>query len=283
MLLAQGGGDLLAGEGLLAGKDAVGALDQGDRGPQRRPSLGKLRADRPAAEHDHALRDHLRGGRVAVVPGPDRVEAVDRRHRRAAAGGEHDDPIRGQGRVADRHPPLSIEVPLAAEQLDPVLLEPRQLRGVAEVVDDLVAAGEDPVGVEVAGHRLGDAGNAPCLGQQLAGAEQCLRGHAGVVGALAADQVLLDDRDAHAAVGEPPGADLARGARPEHYRVEFGLVHAGAPTRQRTIELDIARGRQASTWSVRANGCRSRLPEASLNPGTNQYVRTMSSPLPLSQ
>jgi hypothetical protein len=35
---------------------------------------------------------------------------------------------------------------------------------------------------------------------------------------------------------------------------------------------------QASTWSVRANGCRSRLPEASLNPGTNQYVRTMSSP-----
>ena len=45
----------------------------------------------------------------------------------------------------------------------------------------------------------------------------------------------------------------------------------------------IARGRQASTWSTRANGCRSRLPEASLNPSTNQYVRTMSSPSPLSQ
>ncbi len=30
------------------------------------------------------------------------------------------------------------------------------------------------------------------------------------------------------------------------------------------------------------DGCRSRLSEASLNPDTNQYVRTMSSPLPLS-
>ena len=55
------------------------------------------------------------------------------------------------------------------------------------------------------------AGDPPRLAQHVGGAQQRLRGHAGVVGAFAADQVPLDDRDLHAAVGEAAGADLARG------------------------------------------------------------------------
>ncbi len=126
--------------------------------------------------------------------------------------------------------------------------------------------------------RGGDSGHPARLRQQLAGAQQRLRRHAGVVGAFAADQVALDDRHREPAFGEAPRADLARRAGADHDRVEFSLAHLVIATRHRTIDADIARGRQASIWSIRANGCRSRLPEASLNPGTNQYVRTMSSP-----
>ena len=44
------------------------------------------------------------------------------------------------------------------------------------------------------------------------GPQQRLRGHAGVVGALAADQMLFDDRDLEAGCAEPTGGDLARRA-----------------------------------------------------------------------
>ena len=132
--------------------------------------------------------------------------------------------------VADDDAPLPVEPALAAEELDPVFLQPGQLAGVVEVVDHLVAAGEDRLRVELAGHRLRDAGDPARLVEQLAGAQQRLRGHAGVVGALAADQVLLDDRDAQAAVGEAPRADLPGAPGAEHDRVEFGLAHAGNPT-----------------------------------------------------
>ena len=45
--------------------------------------------------------------------------------------------------VADDDPALAVEPALAAEELDPAFLQPRQLARVVEVVDHLVAAGED--------------------------------------------------------------------------------------------------------------------------------------------
>ena len=74
------------------------------------------------------------------------------------------------------------------------------------------------------------ARHAPRLVEQLARPQQRLRRHAGVIGALAADQVLLDDRDPEAAVGQAARADLSRGAGADHNRVELGLVHAAEPT-----------------------------------------------------
>ena len=61
--------------------------------------------------------------------------------------------------------------------------------------------------VELAGHRLAHARDAPDLGQQLARAQQRLRGHAGVEGALAADQL---------AARRSPPRDRRRPARPAH-------------------------------------------------------------------
>ena len=80
--------------------------------------------------------------------------------------------------------------------------------------------------VQLAAHRLGRARDPPDLGERLRRAQQRLRGHAGVVGALAADQVALDDRHLEPAVGEPPGADLARRAGPDHDDVELPRAHA---------------------------------------------------------
>ena len=117
-------------------------------------------ADRAAAEHDHALRHPLGGGRLAVVPGLDRVEPVDRRHRGAAAGGDDDGAsARSASSSPTTHPALAVEPALAAEEVDPALFEPGQLAGVVEVVDHLVAAVEHRLRVELAAHRLGDAGD----------------------------------------------------------------------------------------------------------------------------
>ncbi len=59
--------------------------------------------------------------------------------------------------VADDDAALAVEPSLAAEELDPALLEPGQLAGVVEVVDHLVAAVEDRLRVELPGHRGADA------------------------------------------------------------------------------------------------------------------------------
>ena len=84
---------------------------------------------------------------------------------------------------------------------------------VVEVVDDLVAARQHRPDVEVAGHGLAHARDAAHLGEQLARAQQRLRGHARVERALAADQVRLDDRHLQPRLAEPPGAHLARPGR----------------------------------------------------------------------
>src|SRR5882757_2104964 len=67
----------------------------------------------------------------------------------------------------------------------------------------------------------------PRLGEHVGGPQQRLRGHAGVVGAFAADQVFLDDRHLPAGFAEAPGRHLAGWAGAEDYRV-IGLgAHRG--------------------------------------------------------
>ncbi len=149
-VLAQRIGDFLAGERFLAGEQMVATLDQGDLGAEAGPGLRQLAADRSAAEHDHALGDLLGGGRVAVVPGLDAVEAVDRRHRRLAAGGDDDRPLGGEDLVADADPALAVEAGVAAEEVDPPFFQPGQLPGVVAVVDHLVAAVEDHLRLQLA-------------------------------------------------------------------------------------------------------------------------------------
>ena len=82
-----------------------------------------------------------------------------------------------------------------------------------------------------------DAGHALRLGEQVARTEQRLRGHARVVGALAPDEVLLDERDREPALAEPPGSDLAgrAGADDDDVEAAFGHASSVADARYATI------------------------------------------------
>ncbi len=174
----------------------------------------------------------LDGTRFEVVPSRlfqarTVVEAVDRRHRRAAAGGDDDRPRRGQDVVADDDPALAVEAAGAAKELDAPVFEPGQLARVVAVVDHLVAPRQRRLGVEAPGDRLLHARDPAGLGEQLAGAQQGLRGHARVVGAFAAEEPGLDDRDPEVAFGEAAGADLPGSPGAEDDCVEFPLSHQG--------------------------------------------------------
>ena len=168
------------------------ALDDRHLRAERRPGLRELDADDAAAE------DASRSGISLVVVASRFVhgsrlgEAVDRRHPARAARSRRRRPSRPEQLVvADQHAPLAVEPSAAADERDPAFLEPGELLGVVEVVDDLVAAASTAGDVELA-DTARRARHAPGLGEQLAGPQQRLRGHAGVERALAADQVRLD-------------------------------------------------------------------------------------------
>src|SRR5262249_17676021 len=79
-------------------------------------------------------------------------------------------------------------------------------------------------------------------GDRLAGAKQRLRGNAGVVGALAGDQLALDHRDLQPALREVPGAVLARRSGPDHDHVVVGAhrtppCFAGSPRSRRASPI----------------------------------------------
>ena len=65
----------------------------------------------------------------------------------------------------------------------------------------------------------------PRLGEQLAGAQQRFRRHARVVGALAPDEVLLDDGNVETGLAEPTGGDLPRRPRADDDNVEAPFGH----------------------------------------------------------
>ena len=132
---------------------------------------------------------------------------------------------------------------MGAEQRDGASLEPRQLGGVVEIVDDLVAPRQHGGHVQLAGHRLARAGDPPDLGQGLVGTQQRLRRHACPERAFATDEPVLDDGHLEAMIGQPAGRHLAGRSRADDHHIE--ALHADTMT----YEVH-PRGRQASTWSV---------------------------------
>ena len=199
----------IRGELLLAPKQARKRLDDRDLRTKRRPGLAELDADDATAEHDQPLGHELRRRRRAVRPGVRVCEPRDRRQGRFAARREDDGSPCADHTAVQLHLPLTRETRVPAQNGDAALLEPRELDGVVEVMDHLVATAQHRLDVETAGDRLARAGNPLRLRQGLRRTEQRLRRHAAVEGALTADEVALDDCHAEARLPEPAGADLA--------------------------------------------------------------------------
>ena len=102
----------------------------------------------------------------------------------------------------------------------PLLGQPALLPGVGIVGDHEVAIGERRLDVDLrAGPHL-----ARVL-HRLAGAQQRLGRDARLVGALTPDQLALDQGDPQAALGQCPGAVLARRPAPDDDDVVF-VAHA---------------------------------------------------------
>ena len=239
--LLEAGGDLVARE-LLEGRDQpVLGLHQGDAGSKGRVGLGQLASHRPAAQHEEPAGDLGRGRGLAVGPGGELGEAVDRRHHGRCAGGDHHRLAGDELGVPGPDAAVAVQPSLATEQLDAPLLQPGQLARVVTVLDHLVAAGQDGRGVQVAAHRLRRARYPARLGQRLRRAQQGLRRHARVIRALAPDQVALDDRHLQPALGDAPGADLAGRARSHNDDVELQGAHPRKLRKAQTSEKSRSR------------------------------------------
>ncbi len=160
----------------------------------------------------------------------------------------------------DPHDPLAGQPAVAAHERDGVLLEPRQLRRVVEIVDDLVAAAQDGFGVEPVADGLAHARHAPCLGEQLGRAEQRLGRHARIEGALPADEVRLDDRRGMAAIGRAAREHLAGRPGADHDHIEFARVHRSlepTPSVPRAPILAAALARTPRGYNPPPRGCSS--------------------------
>ena len=214
----------------------LGALDEGDLAAEAADRLRHLDADRAAAEHEQAARNGLHAGHLAV--GPDAVElaqAGDRRHDRIGAV-RQDDVVGGVALAVDLDHPGPGQPAAAAQQVDAVVRQPALLAGVGVVGDHEVTPGERGLDVDLgARRRLARAVH------RLAGAQQRLGGDACPVGALAPDQLALDERDPQAPLGQLAGAVLARRATAEDDDVVVG-AHVAEPIAACALRVPLIRG-----------------------------------------
>ncbi len=151
---------------------------------------------------------------------------------------------------------LAVQPGAPAHQRDPARLDPGQLARVVQVVDHLVAAGEHRADVERPGRGLGGARDAARLGQRLRGAQQRLGGHAGVERALAADELVLDQRHVQPALGRAARGDLAGGPGAHDHHVEAPLLHGRARYSARALAVRLRRrGRRPPRTGARQAAC----------------------------
>ena len=174
----------------LAGEHVLGALDERHLAAEAANRLRHLDADRSAAEHEQSARDGLHAGHLAVA------SRCPSSSRRPGTGGTI-----GSAPVAtttcsavwrdavDLDDARPGEPAAAAKQVDALVGEPALLAGVGVVRDHEVAPGERRRDVDLRARR-----RLARRVHRLAGAQQRLGRDARPVGALAADELALDER-----------------------------------------------------------------------------------------
>ncbi len=210
---------------VLAVDQVVCALHEGDLDPEAAEELAELDADRAAAEDHDARRQGLERRRLAVGPVAGVCEAVDRRDARVAAGGD-DDPLRFQCPAVDIDTAGAGDPRFASNDGHSLPLVAGDLAAVVEVADHVVAVLGDLRPLDL---RLGDACCSAGVEAGFRRPQQRLGGDAGPIGALAADQLALDERHVESLVVEARDGDLAGRAGSDHDGVESLAGHVLPP------------------------------------------------------
>ena len=198
---------------------------------------------------------------------------VDRRRGRLGAGVEHDALAGGVRRAAHTDPAGTGEHAPAAHEAGAAVLEPLDRDGVVPVVGGLVTdplGHRGPVGLDLRG--AAEVGDPARVGDHVRGRDHHLRRHAAVVGALAADQPVLDPDDVEPGASQLDGDVLAAGSEPEHDHVDvdvdvaslvdsLGQVSSPGETEEPVAadaggdgtEQDRAEGLLSTFWSARSS------------------------------
>ena len=218
--LGQRGGDLLGDEGLLAGQQAVGHLDDRHARAQPAPRVGQLHARDAAAEHEQPARHRARrrglprgpvtassrpstGGSVAALP----VASTTARPASSTSS-----PTR------TRRSPSRTPLPRTSSM--PRFSSHGSCSASSKWWTTSSRRRSAATRVERPRHRLRGARHTPRLRRDLRRTQQRLRGHARPVRALAAHELAFHDRHlaAHRRPGgrpppRPPGPRPARSRR----------------------------------------------------------------------
>ena len=233
----EAGPDELADERLGAGEQPLAPFEHGHLlAAQRRPRLRHLHGH-DAATHDEQPPGRRRGRRrLAAGPRARRAQPREVGDQRARAGRQHHGVPGGQrgGRAVALHldGPLADEPTVSADQRDAGAVEPGDLPAVVEAGDEAVPVGQHGSDVEPTGDGLAGARDPPGCRERVHGPQQGLAGDAGPVRALAADQLALHDRDAHAALAGVVGDVLADGTGSEHDDVVCLLLRGHSTLRR---------------------------------------------------
>ena len=148
----------------------------------------------------------------------DVAEALERRNRRhAIRSRRRARRTRSRARRPRRRQVRTTRA-LAAHELGALILDPAGVPRVVAPVRHLVAPPEHALDVDLSGHRLGGAGRALRGSHDLGRPQQRLRRQARVVGALAAGELALDDRDLDVGIetAQRPDEVLAARAGAQH-------------------------------------------------------------------
>ena len=222
---AQPGRDQRGGL-LREGAQQAAAGHQGHRGAEPGEGLGEFGAGHAAAQDCQPARDLARGRRLPRGPVVHVGQALDGRHRGRGPGGHHDGvPCREDVAVAvqsrDFNHPGVRDPAVAADQLDPGVLDPLDLAVVLPVGREVVAALQDGGRVQGPGDGFFGAGDGLGAVEGGAGTQQRLGRHAGPVGAFAAHQFRFDQHCGQPALHHAVRHVLAHGAGADHNDIEF--------------------------------------------------------------
>ncbi len=145
-------------------------LDEHHVRTERGERVGHLDSHDSGAEHDQPVGHRCRCGDLPVGPRRERRESGDRWDRRRRSGCDHNGAPGLQHVIPDADAALAVQTtPVAPDEGDAAAVKPRELTGVVQIADDLIATGEDRSNVELARDRLRRA----LVGTRRASASAC--------------------------------------------------------------------------------------------------------------